>query len=186
MALSIGTVNVRGTIEHALNSTAINHDRVIVDAPRDLIAHVDAERLEQILVNLITNADRYGGERCLIKAFAKGGTLVLEVHDAGEGVPKKYELVIWDRFERGPNLYNASVPGTGIGLAVVRTIVEAHGGRVGYRRSEDLGGGCFWVEMPGRLDSDTERPSLDLRAPTSVTASTGRSVEPSVIKGVDK
>ncbi len=185
MALSIGTVNVRGTIEHALNSTAINHDRVIVDAPRDLIAHVDAERLEQILVNLITNADRYGGERCLIKAFAKGGTLVLEVHDAGDGVPKKYELVIWDRFERGPNLYNASVPGTGIGLAVVRTIAEAHGGRVGYRRSEDLGGGCFWVEMPGRLDSDKERPSLDLRAPTSVTTRTGRSVEPSVIKGVD-
>jgi K+-sensing histidine kinase KdpD len=174
MSLTIGAADVRGTIQHALNATAINHDRVTVDAPQGMIAHVDPERLEQLLVNLITNAERYGGDRCLIKAFAKGGTLVLEVHDAGAGVPKKHQLVIWDRFERGPNRYNASTPGTGIGLAVVRAIAEAHGGKVGYRRSEELGGGCFWIELPGRVDTEKERASLDLRPPAEV-----EQVEPS-------
>ncbi len=169
MALTIGAVNLRRTVEHALNSTSISHDRVTVEATNDLVAHVDGERLEQVLVNLITNADRYGGDRCMIRVIPQGGALVIEVHDAGPGVPKRHELVIWDRFERGPNRYNASVPGTGIGLAVVAAIAEAHGGSVGYRRSEALGGGCFWIELPGRVD--TEKPPtrpLDLRRPALV------------------
>jgi signal transduction histidine kinase len=168
MSLTISEVNVGGTISHALNATSIDHDCVVVDVPKRLIAHVDAERLEQILVNLITNADRYGGNACLITAFAHGGALVVEVHDSGPGVPKKHELVIWERFERGPNRYNSLVPGTGIGLAVVRAIVEAHGGKAGYRRSDQLGGGCFWVELPGRIDTETEPARIDLRSPTVV------------------
>ncbi len=168
MSLTIGATDVRATIEHALNATAINHDRVTVKAPPGMVAHVDPERLEQVLVNLITNADRYGGDRCLIRAYPRGGTLVLEVHDAGSGVPKKHELVIWDRFERGPNRYNATTPGTGIGLAVVKAIAEAHGGKVGYRRSEELSGSCFWIELPGRLDTEREPSRLDLRPPAEV------------------
>ncbi len=169
MSLTIGEVNVGGTIEHALNATTIDHDSVAVNAPTRLVAHVDGERLEQILVNLITNADRYGGNACLIKAFANGGALVVEVHDSGPGVPKKHELVIWERFERGPNRYNSVVPGTGIGLAVVRAITEAHGGKVGYRRSDELEGGCFWFELPGRIDTEKEPVRIDLRSPTVVS-----------------
>ncbi len=168
MSLTISEVSVGGTISHALNATSIDHDCVVVDVPKRLIAHVDAERLEQILVNLITNADRYGGNACLIKAFAQGGALVVEVHDSGPGVPKKHELVIWERFERGPNRYNSLVPGTGIGLAVVRAITEAHGGKAGYRRSDELGGGCFWFELPGRIDTEKEPARIDLRSPTVV------------------
>ena len=169
MSLTMSPVNVRATIQHALNSTSVSHDRVEVDVPTDLIAHVDGERLEQVLVNLITNADRYGGSHCLIRAIQRGTTFVLEVHDAGPGVPKKHEQIIWDRFERGPNRYNASVPGTGIGLAVVAAIAEAHGGTVGYRRSEELSGGCFWIELPGRIDTEKQPATpLDLRTPSLV------------------
>jgi signal transduction histidine kinase len=66
-------------------------------------------------------------------------------------VPKKHELTIWERFERGENRYNANVPGSGIGLAMVRNIAESHGGTASYRRSKRLGGACFVVDLPGRV-----------------------------------
>jgi two-component system sensor histidine kinase MtrB len=167
MRLTLGPVDVRTTIQNAINATSINRERIDVEADRGLIAHVDAERLEQILVNLITNADRYGAGRCLVAAFPRGGTLVLEVHDAGPGVPTKYELMVWERFERGQFKYIAGergreVEGTGIGLAVVETIAKAHGGRVGYRPSERLGGACFFVELPGRVDTQKGPSPVEL------------------------
>jgi len=67
-------------------------------------------------------------------------------------VPKKYEQTIWERFERGVNRLNASIPGSGIGLAVVAAITSAHGGSTGYRRSERLGGACFRVVLPNRIE----------------------------------
>ncbi len=80
-------------------------------------------------------------------------TLVIEVHDDGPGVPKKYELTMWDRFERGPNRLNATVPGSGIGLAIVDIIARSHGGSASYRQSELLGGACFSIEIPDAVQS---------------------------------
>ena len=102
-------------------------------------------------MNLLANSFRYGGEHRLVVARAVASDLTFEVHDDGPGVPKKYELVIWDRFERGPNRLNASVPGSGIGLAIVDAIARAHGGAASYRRSDELGGACFSVHLPGRV-----------------------------------
>jgi two-component system sensor histidine kinase AdeS len=81
----------------------------------------------------------------------EGRDLAIEVHDNGPGVPKKYEVAIWDRFDRGANRLNASTPGSGIGLAVVEAITRAHGGNTGYRASERLGGACFRVVLPDRV-----------------------------------
>src|SRR5690606_21753015 len=99
-----------------------------------LAADVDAQRLQQVLMNLVTNAVRYGGGRTLVRAVAEGDDLVIEVHDNGQGVPPKYQVVIWDRFERGIHRYDARTPGSGIGLAVVSAVARAHGGTAGYRR----------------------------------------------------
>lgn len=111
---------------------------------------LDPSRVQQVLVNLLTNAARYGGPARLVVAKRVGNDVVLEVHDDGPGVPKRYELVIWDRFERGAHRYDAGVPGSGIGLAIVAMLVKAHQGTVGYRRSERLGGACFAVGLTGR------------------------------------
>lgn len=118
-------------------------------APARLIARVDADRIQQALVNLITNAIRYGGSRRIVRLDDENGDLVIEVHDDGPGVPKKFELTIWERFERGPNRLNATVPGSGIGLAVVDAIARSHGGQSGYRPSGLLGGACFTITIPG-------------------------------------
>ncbi len=86
----------------------------------------------------------------MLRIVSTGSDVVFEVHDNGQGVPRRHEVRIWDRFDRGPNRLNATIPGSGIGLAVVAAIAEAHGGSTAYRTSEFLGGACFSVLLPGR------------------------------------
>ncbi len=126
---------------------------LILDATDELEAYVDGGRIRQAIVNLLSNAYRYGGDRVTVVARAQETTLVIEVHDDGPGVPKKYELTMWDRFERGPNRLNATVPGSGIGLAIVDIIARSHGGSASYRQSELLGGACFSMEIPDAVQS---------------------------------
>jgi signal transduction histidine kinase len=152
MTLKEEVVPVTQVVENAIHAI----DRLSVtfntEVDPDLLARVDPGRVQQILINLLTNADRYGNGTGLIVVRREGSDLTIEVHDDGPGVPKKYEQTIWERFERGVNRLNASIPGSGIGLAVVAAITSAHGGSTGYRRSERLGGACFRVVLPNRIE----------------------------------
>lgn len=132
-----------GEVAHATNAGHIS-----VDVPRDLRADVDSDRMRQLLTNLVSNAQRYGGGRIAVVAEASDGDLILEVHDDGPGVPRRFEKIIWDRFERGAHQLDAAIPGSGIGLAVVEAVARAHGGEASYRRSHLLGGACFSVRLP--------------------------------------
>lgn len=99
-------------------------------------------------MNLITNAVRYGRSEILVTAARKGSVVAFAVHDNGDGVPAKFQSDIWERFERGFHENDTSVPGSGIGLSVARDLVTAHGGTIGYRTSELLGGACFEFTVP--------------------------------------
>jgi K+-sensing histidine kinase KdpD len=135
----------------SINSAVVDATRVRIDTERGVTAFLDTARMQQALGNLLANAERYGGDNTLLVAKTNHGALALEVHDDGPGVPHKHELMIWEKFERGSNRFNATVPGSGIGLAVTNAIAQAHGGATGYRRSERLGGACFWIRLPGRV-----------------------------------
>ena len=100
-----------------------------------------------------------------------GADLTFSVHDDGAGIPRRYEVRVWDRFERGPNRLNASVPGSGIGLAIVRAIADAHGGTATYTTSDVLGGACFIVRLPGRVTSATH-PGMATGAHTALRSTT--------------
>lgn len=121
----------------------------------EAVVYVDSERIQQVIVNLTANAIRYGGGRVDVVARVEDGTVVIEVHDDGPGVPTKYEFTVWEQFERGAHRLDASRPGSGIGLAIVRAVARAHGGRAGYSRSDRLGGACFSVVLPRRADERT-------------------------------
>lgn len=108
----------------------------------------DRVRLHQVLVAMLKNAQRYGKGKILIVARRTKEGRLLEVHDNGEGLPAKYETVVWDRFERGAHQLNSNVPGSGLGLTIIRSMAEAHDGKASYRRSEKLGGACFSIELP--------------------------------------
>lgn len=154
MELDVASTAVDQLAWASVNVAAVDPAIIRVDAEQGITAFVDTGRMQQALANLLTNAERYGGDQILVIASTDSGTLVIEVHDNGPGVPRKHELMIWERFERGPNRLNASVPGSGIGLAITDAIAKAHGGTAGYRRSERLGGACFWLRLPGRVHTD--------------------------------
>ncbi|MEN8042169.1 MAG: HAMP domain-containing sensor histidine kinase, partial [Actinomycetota bacterium] len=160
LELVITRVPMHDLARRSVQASGIAASSVDVDCPSDLEGFVDASRIQQVLVNLLTNAERYGGQERKLQLRARGSDLVLEVHDNGSGIPRRYEVSVWDRFERGPNRLNAEVPGSGIGLAIVEAIANAHGGTASYRESELLGGACFSVDLPGRANS-TVMPATD-------------------------
>lgn len=134
-----------------LRGTDTSHVRIEEDLDASVQVHVDPDRLKQALANLLNNAVRYGGDRCLVVAEVVGLDLIFEVHDNGEGVPTRYEAAIWQQFERGAHRLDAATPGLGIGLSIVQAIMEAHGGSAEYRPSERLGGACFSLIIPGSV-----------------------------------
>lgn len=114
----------------------------------DHLLRVDAGRLDQAIGHLIDNARKYGGDRAHVRAAVRGGSLTVEVHDNGHGVPTRHLTSIWNQFDRGPRRLDSTTPGLGIGLAIVRAVAVAHGGTAEYRRSELLGGSCFTITIP--------------------------------------
>jgi signal transduction histidine kinase len=106
----------------------------------DLWVEADPQRFTQVMVNLLTNAARYGDGNIRVDAFNSNGTAILEIHDNGPGIPKRYEETIWERFERGPHRYDATIPGSGVGLPIPRALIDAHGGTITQHRSTHLGG----------------------------------------------
>ncbi|HET7846064.1 MAG TPA: HAMP domain-containing sensor histidine kinase [Acidimicrobiia bacterium] len=137
-------------------ATAGGGRSIRIEADPEARIWAEPDRIRQVLVNLITNAIRYGGSEILVTAARNGQLVEFAVHDDGEGVPTKFQAEMWGRFERGFHKGDMSVPGSGIGLSVARDLVAAHGGTIGYRTSELLGGACFAFSIPvpgpGSLD----------------------------------
>jgi len=148
-SLEIREVRAISVVMSVLRNTEVAGTRIEQDLDADVLVRLDPDRMKQALANLLTNALRYGGDRCLVVAKVSGRDLVFEVHDNGGGVPTRYQSLIWQHFERGAHRLDASTPGLGIGLSIVQAVTESHGGRADYRVSERLGGACFSVTIPG-------------------------------------
>jgi signal transduction histidine kinase len=103
-----------------------------------------------VLTNLLQNAIKYspaGGE-ILVTVQREDDSAVLGVRDHGLGIPAADQPHIFERFRRGANV-RGSIGGTGIGLAGVRSLVESHGGTVGFE-SQEGSGSTFRVRLPLR------------------------------------
>jgi signal transduction histidine kinase len=102
-----------------------------VELSPDAHALADAGALRQILLNLLDNAVKYGprGQTVLVRAARAGAEVVVSVEDEGPGVPPADRERVFDPFTRLERPGLPRVSGTGVGLAVVRDLVRAHGGR---------------------------------------------------------
>ena len=100
-----------------------------------------------MLFNLLETAAKYTpqGSPVDIRGEAVGDHVAITVEDAGPGLPKGKESAIFELFERGRK--ESSTPGVGLGLAICRAIVEAHGGRI-RGETKHQGGARFTIELP--------------------------------------
>ncbi|MQT14853.1 ATP-binding protein [Segnochrobactrum spirostomi] len=106
----------------------------------DLVVEADATRIRQALLALVTNARRYAVRGTITIRLAEAdGDVVLGVADEGPGLTPEMETRVFDPFARGDPARSREFGGNGLGLSVVRAIIEAHGGRLRYRRTPRSG-----------------------------------------------
>lgn len=133
----------------------------------DLVVLGDANRLAQVVSNLLTNAAKYtapGGQVSLVVA-REGDQIVLQVADTGIGIPKETLPAVFDLFVQEPQALDRAQGGLGLGLAIVRSLVELHGGSV---TAHSGGRGCgsqFVVRLPATEQRPGDRPDVEPDAP---------------------
>lgn len=140
---------VREAVEAARPAAEATGVVVAAELPGPLDVEVDGQRVRQVLDNLVSNAVKYSteGGRVLVTLRRTGTGVEVAVADAGTGIPADEVPHVFERFYRGAQALDDQVPGTGLGLDIVRSIVHAHGGTVTLT-SEVGVGSTFVVRLP--------------------------------------
>lgn len=147
LGLEVQPTDVAGVVRAAAKASPRGDEvEVEVDDDAGIEALVDPNRLEQILVNLVANAGRYG-KRVWVSARRLDDRVLITVEDDGPGVPDELVPRLFEPFVRGPN---ARGEGTGLGLTITRRLVEALKGTIVYEPREP-NGARFAVWLPAAV-----------------------------------
>lgn len=121
--------------------------------------HGDVKRLEQVLVNLVSNAVKYTprGGRVQVETSGDDCGVRLRVSDTGVGMSAEVQEQLFERFYRSESARHSAIPGIGLGLAITRDIVRGHGGHITVSSTPDEGS-TFEVWLPGVDAGPAERP----------------------------
>ncbi len=148
LLLTLRAVDLRKTVDAALTAIPAAGD-VDVRVPAGLEVLADPRRLEQVVANLVDNALTHGAPPVVIEAEADqdgSGEVELVVRDHGTGVDPGVEATLFSELRLLTGVPRRRRPDTGLGLALVRGLVEAMGGRVWYEPGDE-GGACFLVRL---------------------------------------
>ncbi len=114
-----------------------------------LLVDVDSDRLQQVLANLLSNAAKFShaGGTVRLGAQLQAQTVVIAVEDRGVGIPTEFHHKVFDRFTQSGSATTRHKPGTGLGMSIARSLVEAHGGRLHFVSAEGVGT-TFYIRLP--------------------------------------
>ncbi len=155
-------ISVRDALVRAADAVSAvarsrNQKLTVTPPPEPLVVEADPVRLEQILGNLLNNAIKYtprGGE-VEISAAIDGDQLAIRVRDTGIGIAKEALATLFEPFVQVPGAKDYARGGLGIGLALVRGLVELHGGSVRAESAGPGAGSTFTVVLPGASEGMT-------------------------------
>ena len=118
----------------------------------------DSERLSQVMDNLLSNAAKYSPANSLIRleSLVDDKWVRITVTDEGRGIPAEHLPRLFDRFYRVPVVDGSPPPGSGLGLSIVRDLVEAHSGQITVVSKGPGRGSTFTVSLPLTLALDAE------------------------------
>jgi CheY-like chemotaxis protein len=138
---------------------AAGHELTVALPPEPIFLDADLTRLAQVVSNLLTNSAKYTerGGRIWLGAERGNGTVTLSIRDTGIGIPADALLQIFDMFSQVDRSSERSSGGLGIGLALVKGLVEMHGGTVAAASAGQDKGSSFTVKLPA-LESPSEPP----------------------------
>jgi len=155
--LRIVEVEPRSLVESAVRSAAPAFEAKGVQLERSAeqrlpSIHVDPERLGEVLTNLLDNALRHtsAGGRVEVRAERRASDVELSVSDTGEGIAPEHLERVFERFFRADPARSRATGGSGIGLAIARAIVEAHGGTLQAENDGSGRGARFVIALPAR------------------------------------
>jgi signal transduction histidine kinase len=161
-------VNIAHTVTNALDTTrelisAQEHALSVALPEEPVVVEGDPVRLEQIVVNLVTNAAKYTPPRgrLAISAGREGGDAVIRVRDSGIGIPRDLLPRVFDLFQQGERPLARSPGGLGIGLTIVRSLVALHGGTVDAHSEGEGTGSEFIVRLPLAAVTEMIPPSKE-------------------------
>ena len=150
------------------------HQLTVAVPAEGLVAHVDVDRMAQVLANLLTNAAKYtpSGGHIRVSAAQEGESIVVRIRDNGMGIAKEMLGRMFDLFVQGQRTIDRSEGGLGIGLMLVRSLTELHGGTVSAHSEGHGRGSEFAVRLPAQKAPPVAQPGK--RGDTGPTGVTGK------------
>ena len=152
-------------VEHVQPSSEDKRVRIRYALADDLpLLYIDANMIERVVVNLLDNAIKYSPDYGIvtISTASSGDEVYIRFKDTGPGIPPDAQMMIFDKFAR---VRRRNMPrGVGLGLAFCKLAVEAHGGRIWVRSSDNIGS-TFTVALPVEAPETHELPQLGAAAP---------------------
>lgn len=114
-----------------------------------ILAEVDADRMLQVLINMLSNHYTPAGGTVQAELVDEGANALIRIKDSGQGISSSDLPYIFERLYRGDKSRNRLSGGSGMGLAIVKQLVSAHGGQVWAESGEKhAGGSCFYIRIP--------------------------------------
>ncbi len=143
------TESIHGIMSRYAKLTEQDGYHIVFEPAQSVNVVADEVKVQQVLYNLINNALTYTGadKTVTISQSIHKQTVRIEVSDTGEGIAEDDLPYIWDRYYRGSKPHKRAAVGSGLGLSIVKNILESHGLAYGVE-SEQGKGSCFWFELP--------------------------------------